>query len=155
MKSSFVLFSLSSMVGIFNVYGQTTSTAPSGIPSSSPSTFVPTPARSMAPPSGTEAPSKVFPTTMPVPQPTVPVPTFPSSAPVPSPPNLSDECLNQICDPVAADACTCFPGLECRLRPLNGELNHRCSAVSKNTKVRLSGTEGVGGAAGRPQNKSN
>jgi hypothetical protein len=96
----------------------------------------------MAPPTGTEAP-------------TVMMPTFPSSAPVPSPPNLSDECLNQICDPAAGDSCSCFPGLACRLRSLNGELNYRCSAVSKNTKIRLSGTEGVGGAAGRPQSKGN
>lgn len=70
--------------------------------------------------------------------------------PVPQPPPAPEveNCSGQVCDPTIDDACVtnCRAGLECRLRPFGLFI---CSQVSRAERKRLSGSEGIGGAARR------
>mmetsp|Transcript_17773 Transcript_17773/g.36558 ORF Transcript_17773/g.36558 Transcript_17773/m.36558 type:complete len:153 (+) Transcript_17773:274-732(+) len=62
------------------------------------------------------------------------------------PPTVSQVCVGQPCDRDDSNACSCRPGLQCRQRSL-GE--YICSQKSRGERTRLSGLEGIGGAAGR------
>ena len=81
----------------------------------------------------------------------VPAPSMepvPVPLPPPAPAPEVNDCSTQVCDPKDAGACetNCRPGLECRRRGVGVFI---CSQVSRTERQRLSGSEGIGGAAGR------
>ena len=71
--------------------------------------------------------------------------------PPPPPVVVVENCFSAQCDPQDKDSCNCRAGLICRNR---GGVGYICSQVSRVGRTRLSGSNGVGGAAGRDRGAS-
>ena len=107
--------------------------------------------------SNSTAPSE-SPISMPIDDETTSSPTAsgPIPTPVPSPP-MPEDCARQTCDPTDNNSCSCRASLECRQRGVDpfGVGTYICSQVPRGERNRISGSEGVGGAAGRDRSGGN